>query len=408
MELQERLELFQNMILCKHPFYFFEYDAEFNLVSSNYKRSSLFHKILVRTGNYDLIKEFGKKEIETLLLGSWLGLMWGVVYRREENALVNTYVMGPVFSVEISLHDMRNNIREFFNRVESADTDGWLNSPGGRDDIMHEFSVLPYVPTSEFCGELVMLNYCVNERQTNRGDITYHTDTRASANGDPDRHRTWMAEQALLHMVREGDLNYKSALDRAASTSNGARVKVKRPIQQAQVSSVIFTSLCVRAAIEGGLTPEVAYTVGDSYIQQILDCQKVAEIPAINNTMYDDFIHRVHKLRTRPGLSPEIQKCIDYIELHSNREVGLDELAEVSGYAKYYISRKFKDEMQNSVSDYSKMVRVERAKLMLESGEYSATQIAEGLGFCSASYFAKSFKRYTGVSPQEYKAQHTR
>ena len=37
--------------------------------------------------------------------------------------------------------------------------------------------------------------------------------------------------------------------------------------------------------------------------------------------MYDDFIRRVHKHRTNPNLSMQIQKCVDYIEMNLDKKI---------------------------------------------------------------------------------------
>ena len=47
-------------------------------------------------------------------------------------------------------------------------------------------------------------------------------------------------------------------------------------------------------------------------------------------------------------------------------------------------------------------LRVEYAKLLLRSEEPSITYVAEASGFANANYFAKVFRRETGISPSEY------
>ena len=173
------------------------------------------------------------------------------------------------------------------------------------------------------------------------------------------------------------------------------------------MSGITLTTLCVRAAIGGGLTPYAAYTVGDSYIQQVMDCKTLPEVAQTNHTMYDDFVHRVHKIRHNPSVSPRIQQCMDYLELHTE-EVGIAQLSRMTGYTEYYLSRKFKEETHCSINDYSKIARIEHAKVLLYTTNESATQIADRLHFCSGSYFAREFKKFTGQTPAEYRAENTK
>ena len=211
-----------------------------------------------------------------------------------------------------------------------------------------------------------------------------------------------------MHMVREGSLDYEKALEQSARVSDGVPVKVRDSLQQAQVSGITLVTLCVRAAISGGLMPDEAYTVGDNYIQHIMDCKTISDVAQTNHNMYDDFVHRVHKIRRDPAVSPKIQQCMDFLELHTEEEIGITQLAQMTGYTEYYLSRKFKEETHCSINDYSKITRIERAKVLLYTTNESASQIAERLHFCSGSYFAREFKKFTGQTPAEYRTENTK
>lgn len=78
-----------------------------------------------------------------------------------------------------------------------------------------------------------------------------------------------MAEQALLRNIREGDLNYQNDLAWAGQLSQGVQIFPDTPITRA-----VFISLCTRAAIQGGLSPEVAYSIGDGYVPRGRRLQK--------------------------------------------------------------------------------------------------------------------------------------
>lgn len=64
--------------------------------------------------------------------------------------------------------------------------------------------------------------------------------------------------------------------------------------------------------------------------------------------------------------------------------------------------------LNHSINDYSKIARIEHAKVLLYTTNESATQIANRLHFCSGSYFAREFKKFTGQTPAEYRAENTK
>lgn len=78
-------------------------------------------------------------------------------------------------------------------------------------------------------------------------------------------------------------MNYKLALNSSFGVSSGVPLQSSNPLRQSKTSVIVFTSLCARAAIEGGLSPEQAYSLGDSYIQSIESAKTISEISAISN-----------------------------------------------------------------------------------------------------------------------------
>ncbi len=208
--------------------------------------------------------------------------------------------------------------------------------------------------------------------------------------------------------MRLGNLDYTAALERSQSISHGVRISTGDPLFQGILSAVTFTSLCTRAAIEGGLSPDTAYALGDSYIQSLSACTRLTDARALNHAMYEDFIRRVHKLRTNPDYSRQVRSCIDYIELHLTEKLSLRRLAQRVGYTEYYLSRKFKEETGSSVSAHIRYARIERAKTLLISSDLPVSEIAEQLQFCSASYFSEKFAEVTGMLPNRYRREKQR
>jgi len=73
-----------------------------------------------------------------------------------------------------------------------------------------------------------------------------------------------------------------------------------------------------------------------------------------------------------------------------------------------YISRRFKQEFGENISDYIARVRIEKAKQLLLSPNLRIAQIAEIIGYQDEKYFSKVFKKMVGQSPNEYRKKHER
>ena len=57
---------------------------------------------------------------------------------------------------------------------------------------------------------------------------------------------------------------------------------------------------------------------------------------------------------------------------------------------------------------YVNSYRIEKAQTLLKNTDRSITDIALAVGFDDASYFARIFKKQTGMTPREYKNQSTK
>ena len=118
--------------------------------------------------------------------------------------------------------------------------------------------------------------------------------------------------------------------------------------ETADLWAVTFTSLCTRAAIEGGLSPDTAYTVGSGCIRNLTACTVLTDVRTISYAMYKDFILRVHRLRRNPSWSAQIKSCAEYTELHLTEDLTIRDRAKRVSYTEYYLSRKFKGICQSS------------------------------------------------------------
>lgn len=307
------------------------------------------------------------------------------------------YVIGPVFNTEISM----TSIQEAIGRYDV--------SYSLRVHLQEATKALPVVSSVTFFQFGVMLHFLLTGEKLSRSDLQLQESktgpVKKSASSKRDRHQTWMVEQALLEHIRKGDLDYASTMARAGLLSRGARVKTEDAVKNAILSAYGFTRLCTRAAIEGGLSPELAYTLGDSYTQSLLDCRTISEVGATNHAMYEDFIRRVHQSGSNPGTSRQIRFCQEYIALHTEEELSLGILAEKLGYTESYLSRRFKAEAGDNLRDYIQFARIERAKLLLETTTMPISEIAEKLHYCSTTYFRSRFREVAGMLPSAYRKE---
>lgn len=102
------------------------------------------------------------------------------------------------------------------------------------------------------------------------------------------------------------------------------------------------------------------------------------------------------------SFSPLVEAAVAIIQEEFPFLEGLDELAQRLEVSKAHLIRVFTKMTGVSPGRYITHLRVEYAKLLLRGEDPSITYVAEASGFANANYFAKVFRRETGMSPSEY------
>lgn len=100
-----------------------------------------------------------------------------------------------------------------------------------------------------------------------------------------------------------------------------------------------------------------------------------------------------------------IEDSIVYINDHLTDELSLNELAEQASLSPFYFSRLFKKETGFSPHNYIITTRINNAKFLLRTSDASIKNICFTTGFTSESSFCTTFKKETGITPSEYRAQ---
>ena len=128
---------------------------------------------------------------------------------------------------------------------------------------------------------------------------------------------------------------------------------------------------------------------------------KTAQQQADNANPIRLFSHIVGSNR-RSGKDKLINTIQEYIDDNLNGKLQLNEVAEVFGLSPAYLSVLFKKSTDTGFSEYVYTKKIEKAKEMLLSGDMKIYEVADSLGFESAYYFSKVFKKVDGHSPREY------
>lgn len=101
--------------------------------------------------------------------------------------------------------------------------------------------------------------------------------------------------------------------------------------------------------------------------------------------------------------SPHVNQILKYIRLHYSQKITLEVLANNFHISMVYISHIIKKDTNLSLSEHINMERIRHGKLMLANTSQSISEISYSLGYNYQSHFTKIFKKYTGITPKQFR-----
>lgn len=221
-------------------------------------------------------------------------------------------------------------------------------------------------------------------------------------------HTRAIHEEVILHLIKEGNLNYRSVLDRfPLNYGHVGMLAQDDGLRQAKNQFIAAATLYSRAAVQGGLSRVVSFSLANQYIRALEDASTIPETMDVYQRMLDDYIRRVHACKQQEVSSPLIRNCIELINLHIEKPLSLRRIAEQVNYSEYYLSKLFKKETGGSIVDYIKKKKIDYAKILLLDTNRSIQDIAEDLSFSTPSRFTETFRKITGIPPKEYRKRQT-
>ncbi len=218
-------------------------------------------------------------------------------------------------------------------------------------------------------------------------------------------HNSFDQEQLILDMIRKGDSAALGEWKAAAPAIRGG-VLAAEQLRQQKNTFIVTAALASRAAVQGGMEVEDAFSTSDSYIQQ---CEMLTAPEAVTNLQYRmilDYTERVGRLRRGRQPTRLALDVANYVRRHLPEAITAQELARALFLSRPYLSRRFREETGETLTDFILREKTEEAKRLLRYSDKSLTAVSSYLGFSSPSHFSRVFKRYAGCLPREYRGKY--
>ena len=275
------------------------------------------------------------------------------------------------------------------------------------------------MPVESLLLMLCAIHYMVNGEKLELKDLAITTGEQDSVrtmraaqtmekSGEPQAgappHNSYSQEQAILRIVRKGDsAALHTWMERAPAIRGG--ILAPEHLRQMKNLFIVTATLCSRAAIRGGLDVDDAFSLSDSFIQS---CGRLDTPEKITNLQYHmvlEFTERVERLHLGEHPGKLAVAVANYVQHHLSEHIYTEALAQSLYMGRSYLSAKFHSETGIKLNDFILQQKTEEAKRLLRYTDRSAAAIGDYLAFSSPAHFTRVFKKYVGLTPNEYRAK---
>lgn len=150
-----------------------------------------------------------------------------------------------------------------------------------------------------------------------------------------------------------------------------------------------------------GLPNDLSESIKRNYYIKIAHSHSKSELVNISFLVVKDLVKALNKYSYQ-HYSLVIKMALEYIHNNKFKFIYAKDVANTLKYNRSYLSKRFKDEVGETITDYIHKTKIEYSIELMESKIYHFNEIAEVLGYSNYSYFSKVFKKYYHMSPAEY------
>lgn len=221
-------------------------------------------------------------------------------------------------------------------------------------------------------------------------------------------HNPYDQELREMTSIEQGNLD---ALQKSLSESYAGKIGrlAKDDLRNAKNLAIVNITLSCRAAIRGGIMPEISFSLSDTLIQKVEECNNIDTIHELMTALKYQYAYMVSEMKSTQENSSARQenyhvgRCKNYITSHLHGKLSLSRISEELSLNPSYLSALFRRCEGITISEYIRKQKLNLVQNLLIYSDFSYSEIASYLGFASQSHMGKQFKSMTGMTLREYR-----
>jgi len=132
----------------------------------------------------------------------------------------------------------------------------------------------------------------------------------------------------------------------------------------------------------------------------VFDYDKIQSVSSIAS-MLATYILLENMLK--PKINSNLEKAIDFIEKNLEKDLSIQNISKSMHISQSVLYRNFRNYYGCTVGEYINTRRVEKSIEIMKNMDLSIEEISQSVGFASATYYGRVFKRKKGITPLKYR-----
>lgn len=215
-------------------------------------------------------------------------------------------------------------------------------------------------------------------------------------------HNPYQHEQKKLGSIRAGNLKLLEECQNEVWPGEIGQL-ADNPLRQEKNLSIVVISIACRAAIDGGVAPQKAFSMSDVFISNIERMTQVLPIQAAVVEYEREFARAVEQVKHDSEHNRYVERAKEYVAEHIDESIRVVQIGEALGINENYLTGLFHKYEGITLQHYIRKEKVRQAKELLLYSSYSCSEIAALLCFSTQSHFSSAFKREVGMTPAKYR-----
>lgn len=215
-------------------------------------------------------------------------------------------------------------------------------------------------------------------------------------------HNPYQHEQKKLGSIRAGNLKLLEECQNEVWPGEIGQL-ADNPLRQEKNLSIVVISIACRAAIDGGVAPQKAFSMSDVFISNIERMTQVLPIQAAVVEYKREFARAVEQVKHDSEHNRYVERAKEYVAEHIDESIRVVQIGEALGINENYLTGLFHKYEGITLQHYIRKEKVRQAKELLLYSSYSCSEIAALLCFSTQSHFSSAFKREVGMTPAKYR-----